>query len=110
MRLHVYDIRGRRVATLVNGVQKPGRYTAVWDGRDMTGLGPSGVYFYRIETDRFTSQQDDAGEVIAAPPPHTEVLVGRAEQHEGSGSARRPHRFAAPEPEHRVEEVTEVRS
>jgi len=55
VRLHVYDIRGRRVATLVNGAQKPGRYTAVWDGRDMTGRSvSSGVYFYRLETDRFT--------------------------------------------------------
>ena len=58
VRLHVYDIRGRRVATLVNGVQKPGRYTAVWDGRDATGhSAPSGVYFYRIETDRFTQSR-----------------------------------------------------
>jgi hypothetical protein len=58
VRLHVYDIRGRRVATLVNGVQKPGRYTAVWDGRDTTGhSAPSGVYFYRIETDRFTQSR-----------------------------------------------------
>ena len=55
VRLHVYDIRGRRVATLVNGVQTPGHYTAVWNGRDATGQSaPSGVYFYRLETDRFT--------------------------------------------------------
>jgi hypothetical protein len=46
------------VATLVNGAQAPGRYTAVWNGRDERGLSaPSGVYFYRLETERFTQSR-----------------------------------------------------
>ncbi|HUI11546.1 MAG TPA: M1 family aminopeptidase [Bacteroidota bacterium] len=44
--LVVYDVLGRRVATLVDAPQAPGEYFARFDG---TGLA-SGVYFYRLET------------------------------------------------------------
>ncbi len=47
--LHIYDITGRRVATLVNGEIGPGAYQATWHGRNDDGLGvPSGVYFSRL--------------------------------------------------------------
>jgi len=37
----------------VDEVEKPGSYTAHWDGRDDQGLEfPSGVYFYRLRVDR----------------------------------------------------------
>lgn len=50
VRLTVYDLRGRRVKTLVSEEKRPGDYLAVWYGRDDRGneLG-SGVYFYRLE-------------------------------------------------------------
>jgi hypothetical protein len=49
LRLQVYDVRGRLVRTLVDGLPAPGRSRAVWDGRDAAGLVvPSGVYFYRL--------------------------------------------------------------
>ncbi len=42
--LRVFDVLGRQVATLVNGLKSPGNYGAVFDGRGL----PSGVYFYRL--------------------------------------------------------------
>jgi len=48
--LSVYDVAGRRVATLVNGVHEPGRNRVVWDGRDGSGHRvAAGIYFYRLE-------------------------------------------------------------
>lgn len=47
--LGVYDVRGRHVRTLVDGVQTEGAYRVTWDGKD-DGERPvgSGVYFYRL--------------------------------------------------------------
>lgn len=48
--LAVYDILGRRVATLADGSHAAGSYTAYWDGRSAAGEPlASGVYFYRLE-------------------------------------------------------------
>ncbi len=44
--LHVYDVIGRRVATLVNGVQPANTYRVNFDASDLA----SGTYFYRLET------------------------------------------------------------
>jgi len=44
VRLDVYDITGRRVATLVNEHQQPGRYAVSFDAKHLA----SGVYTYRI--------------------------------------------------------------
>jgi hypothetical protein len=53
--LQVYDVTGRTVRTLRNGFQKPGVYTATWNGRDERGREvPKGVYFYRLDTPGFT--------------------------------------------------------
>ena len=43
--LKVYDIMGRPVATLAEGVLTPGNYTSTWNA---SGLA-SGVYYYRLE-------------------------------------------------------------
>ncbi len=42
--LKVYDVLGREVATLVDGKQNPGAYTAFFDGSRFA----SGVYFYEL--------------------------------------------------------------
>jgi len=47
--LVIYDLLGRRVATLVNEKLTPGTYTREWDA---TGQA-SGVYFYRLSTTDF---------------------------------------------------------
>jgi hypothetical protein len=50
-RLGVFDLKGRLVRTLVEGLMPAGIYTATWDGRDEHGVQlASGVYFARLET------------------------------------------------------------
>jgi hypothetical protein len=52
--LVIYDVRGARVRTLVNGERAAGRYTVEWDGRNDRGAPVgSGVYFYRMTAGRF---------------------------------------------------------
>ncbi|MFN0150365.1 MAG: hypothetical protein ACKVU1_06595 [bacterium] len=49
--LAVYDLSGRRVATLVSGVRRGGEHEAYWTGTDDRGVEVgSGVYFARLET------------------------------------------------------------
>jgi ASPIC and UnbV/FG-GAP-like repeat len=47
--LGVYDLQGRRVATLAEGMSQAGRYAAAWNGRSSGGDAPSGVYFVRLQ-------------------------------------------------------------
>ncbi len=54
--LTVYDIQGRVVRTLVQGVLGAGEYDAAWDGRGDDGrTATPGVYFYRLQTPDYTS-------------------------------------------------------
>ena len=52
VRLRVYDVLGRTVATLIDEQQQGGLHEVPFEARDL----PGGVYFYRIEMDhlRFT--------------------------------------------------------
>ena len=55
--LVVYDVAGKRVATLVNEVRSPveGGHRVTWNGRNDRGATvPSGVYFYRLVTSGYT--------------------------------------------------------
>ena len=48
--LSVYDLRGRRVRSLVSGDRTAGPAAAIWDGRDELGKTvAAGTYFYRLE-------------------------------------------------------------
>jgi choice-of-anchor B domain-containing protein len=49
VRLRIYDLLGREITTLVNQQMPAGSYSADWDA----SAYPSGVYFYRIDTDEF---------------------------------------------------------
>jgi hypothetical protein len=56
VRLHVYNVKGERVRSLVDVVsQDAGPHSVHWDGHDENGrpVAP-GVYFYKLETGRFT--------------------------------------------------------
>ncbi len=49
--LRIYDVRGRLVRSLLDGVFPEGSHAIVWDGTDDRGSRlPSGPYFYRLET------------------------------------------------------------
>lgn len=47
--LAVFDVQGRRVATLVSSLQPAGGHAAAWDGQDLRGRRvASGTYFLRL--------------------------------------------------------------
>ena len=49
VQLAVYDLAGRRVATLIDGVVEAGEHSIMWAGRDDRGqLVASGVYVCRL--------------------------------------------------------------
>ena len=50
VKLTVFDITGKIVATLVNQQQSAGHYEILFDGAGLS----SGIYFYRLETSTFT--------------------------------------------------------
>lgn len=55
-RLAVYDLLGRRIRTLVDGMWPTGVQQVSWDGRDDTGaVVASGIYFYRLEANGLTA-------------------------------------------------------
>ena len=49
--LVIYDMLGKEIAKLVSEVKNQGVYTVGWDASAL----PTGLYFYRIQTDKFTS-------------------------------------------------------
>jgi hypothetical protein len=53
VRLIVYDILGREVATLVNEQLKPGTYEVEFDGSIYT----SGIYFYKLITNDYVESK-----------------------------------------------------
>jgi hypothetical protein len=51
VRLELFDVGGRRVRTLANGMHSPGSHTVPWDGRDDGGhVAGAGIYFVRLVT------------------------------------------------------------
>ena len=52
LRLSVYDVMGREMAVLADGVRPAGRHQTRWDGRSAAGTSlPAGVYFLRLDVD-----------------------------------------------------------
>ncbi len=50
--LKLFDIRGRWIRTLVDGVEEPGERTAAWDGLSAEGVpAGSGFYLYELSVD-----------------------------------------------------------
>ncbi len=54
--LCIYDAAGRRAEVLFDGVQSPGKYKVVWDGKDDSGVKlAGGTYFARLESGDFSA-------------------------------------------------------
>jgi len=49
--LRVVDLQGRIVTTLINGYQKQGVYSKIWDGKNLRNHDvPEGIYFLKLDT------------------------------------------------------------
>ncbi|UCG30173.1 MAG: T9SS type A sorting domain-containing protein, partial [candidate division WOR-3 bacterium] len=49
--IQVYDVSGRLVRTITDGIHDPGYYTLAWDATDDKGRAvPAGIYFLRFDT------------------------------------------------------------
>ena len=49
VRLEIFDLLGRRVATLIDEFRRAGQHRATWDGTDLEGIpAASGTYLYRL--------------------------------------------------------------
>lgn len=52
--IRIFNVLGRLVSELVSEEKQAGYYDVEWNGRDRSGApAPSGVYFYRFDTDGF---------------------------------------------------------
>jgi len=50
VRLEIFDVQGRRVATVLEGQQEAGMHPVTWDSRDLVGRRVAGgVYWARFE-------------------------------------------------------------
>mgnify|MGYP000988822897 CR=1 FL=1 len=49
--VNIYDVSGRLVSTLVDGIMESGAHTIMWNGADSYGeLVSAGVYIYALES------------------------------------------------------------
>ncbi len=54
--LEIYNMKGQKVKTLVNGALASGKHKIIWKGKDDSGKPvSSGIYFYKIKTGNYTS-------------------------------------------------------
>ena len=58
VKLQIFDILGRSVASLVDEVQDAGVYHSTWTGKTGNGIAvSSGVYFYRLQSGAFSKTE-----------------------------------------------------
>lgn len=51
VQLEIFDILGRKISTLFNGIKSAGSHAFEWNGQTNSGQSaPSGIYFYRLAT------------------------------------------------------------
>jgi len=51
--IEIYDILGRKITTLQNGLQSPGYHQALWQAEDVA----SGVYFYKLQAGEYSESK-----------------------------------------------------
>ncbi len=56
--LDIFNLKGQKVKSLVNGYQEKGNHTIAWNGTDESGKSvSSGVYFYKMKSGQYTSSR-----------------------------------------------------
>ncbi len=51
VKIHIYNMLGQLVTTLIDDVQEAGYYELVWNGRNQSGLDvATGIYLYRLQS------------------------------------------------------------
>ena len=56
VKIEIFNMRGQRVSTLVNGAQPAGDHSVVWNGMDISGNRvSSAVYFYRMTSGKYSA-------------------------------------------------------
>ncbi|MDD2332462.1 MAG: chitobiase/beta-hexosaminidase C-terminal domain-containing protein, partial [Candidatus Cloacimonetes bacterium] len=54
--LGIFNLKGQKICSLVNGILPSGNHTVTWNGQDAKGSTmPSGIYYLRLETRQGTS-------------------------------------------------------
>ena len=54
----IYDLAGKLVASMNEGIQEPGQYKIIWSATDRSGKKLSGgVYIYQIKTEKFVKSR-----------------------------------------------------
>lgn len=54
VKIGIFNVLGRRLVTLVDGIMPPGVHRVEWDGADASGRpAATGVYFYHLEADEY---------------------------------------------------------
>ncbi len=57
VKLKVFDITGREVATLVDGYRNAGNYETVFNSQSLKSSISSGIYIYQLQADNFTESK-----------------------------------------------------
>ena len=53
--ISIYNIKGQKIKTLADGNLRIGHHKVIWNGKNENGkLVSSGIYFYKMETDKFS--------------------------------------------------------
>lgn len=56
--IRLFDLSGRMVRVIEEGLRVPGLHTASWDGRDEAGAqSGAGIYFYRMQAGPYRAQR-----------------------------------------------------
>ncbi len=54
VRIEVFDLQGRLINTIYEGIAQPGEHTVRWEANDYDHNSiPSGVYFYRLTAENY---------------------------------------------------------
>jgi hypothetical protein len=55
LQIAVYNLLGQKVASLVDESRDAGTYTVIWNGLTQEGPAATGIYFVRMNADKFTA-------------------------------------------------------